>query len=120
MKGWTSLKGLFSSLLRSVDSSIGTIPPRDLTVTRITLTEIRIKDYWKANGRLPMSLSELPILKDRDNAIDDAWGRPIKYDVIGATTVVLSSFGANGVAGGMGVNEDIVVSFNVKTEESAD
>jgi len=110
-------KGLLRSLLTFVSGLIGIIPPHDLTVTRIALTEMRIKEYWKANGRLPPSLSELPILKGRDNATEDAWGRPIKYEVTGATTVVLSSLGADGVAGGTGLNEDIVISFDASKDE---
>jgi len=117
MTGGAPTKGLLSSLLAWASGLIGIIPPHDLTVTRIALTEMRIKEYWKANGRLPPSLSELPILKGRDNATEDAWGRPIKYEVTGPTTVVLSSLGADGVAGGTGLNEDIVVSFDASKDK---
>ena len=88
------------------------IPPRDLTVTRIAITGIRIRAYWKANGKLPASLSDLPMLKGRDDSTIDGWGRPIKYDVTGTATVTLSSLGADGVADGTGLNDDIIVSFD--------
>jgi hypothetical protein len=93
----------------------GTIPPLDLTMTRMALTEIRIKTYWKANGRLPESLSQLPIREGYDNSTMDGWARPIKYDVSGATTVTLSSLGADGRPGGAGENKDIIVSFDVSS-----
>ncbi|MGH4023249.1 MAG: hypothetical protein ACRDRV_01550 [Pseudonocardiaceae bacterium] len=73
---------------------IGTIPPRDLTATRIAITETRISSYWKAHGRLPARLSDLPALKRRDNSTIDGWGRPIAYRVSG-TVVTLSSSDAN-------------------------
>ena len=91
---------------------IETIPPRDLTVTRIGVTEIRIRAYWKTHKQLPDRLSDLPILKGRDNATIDGWGRAIKYDVTGTSTVTLSSFGSDGTVGGTGLNQDIVVTFD--------
>ena len=58
---------------------IETIPLRDLTVTRMHITEMRIRDYWRIHGRLPRSLDELPALKNRDDETTDGWGQPIEY-----------------------------------------
>jgi len=90
------------------------IPPRDLTVTRLRITEIRIRAYWKTHGHLPARLADLPILKGRDSATIDGWGRAIKYDVTGTSTVVLSSLGAERVVGTRDLNDDIVVSFDTR------
>ena len=89
------------------------VPPRDLTVTRMGVTKLRIELYWKTTRRLPTSLSELPLLESRDNSTIDGWGRPIKYEITGATTVTLSSLGANRTAGSVRSNEDLTVVFDV-------
>jgi hypothetical protein len=117
MKIWSQIKLLPKSLLTCARWLIGTIPPRDLTVTRIGVTEVRIRSYWKAHGQLPASLSDLPILEGRDNSTIDGWGRPIKYDVAGTAIVTLSSLGADGTAGGSGLDEDIIVSFDASQDE---
>ena len=91
---------------------IATIPPRDLTLTRIGVTRVRIRAYWQTHGRLPPSLSDLPPSPGRDNATVDAWGRDILYQVQGGSTVTLASLGADGTAGGTGPDADIVVRFD--------
>ena len=116
MKIWRQIKLLPQSLLTFARYLIGAITPRDLTVTRIGVTEARIRCYLKANGQLPANLSDLPIQEGRDNSTIDGWGRPIKYDVAG-TTVTLSSLGADGTAGGTGLNEDIIVAFDASKDE---
>lgn len=95
---------------------VETIPPRDLTVTRIRVTEVRIRDYWKTHGRLPASLLDLPLLEGRDNATTDGWGQPIKYDVTEPSTVTLSSVSADHADGGTGLNQDIIVMFDANKE----
>ncbi|MCY1350750.1 hypothetical protein D9M69_369920 [compost metagenome] len=91
---------------------VATIPPRDLTITRIGVTRVRIRAYWKAHGRLPPSLSDLPLSPGRDNATVDGWDRSLLYSVTDTSIVTLSSLGADGAAGGTGLDEDIVVSFD--------
>ncbi len=92
------------------------ISPRDLTVTRMDVTETRLRRYWAANRRLPADLADLPNLKGRDNATSDGWGRPIKYQVAGPTTVTLSSAGADATADSTGSSEAIVVAFDVSKD----
>lgn len=103
---------LRNALLRVSRLFIATISPRELTITRIGVTRVRIKAYWKAHGRLPPSLSDLPPTPGRDNATVDGWGRNLLYGVTGPSSVTLSSLGADGAAGGTGADEDIVVSFD--------
>lgn len=117
-KVWTWIAILPNALLMFACNFIEMIPPRDLTVTRIGITEIRIRAYWKAHGQLPARLSDLSILKGRDNATIDGWGRAIKYYVTGTSTVTLSSFGADGAAGDTGLNQDILVTFDANNEMS--
>ncbi|MDH4607153.1 type II secretion system protein GspG [Pseudomonas sp. BN102] len=103
---------LRSALLGFARIFIATIPPRDLTITRIGVTRIRIRAYWNTHGRVPPSLSDLPPTPGRDNATVDGWGRDILYQVKGSSTVTLTSLGADGEAGGTGLDEDIAVSFD--------
>lgn len=111
-RGWTWIAILPNVLLLLACGLVETIPPRDLTVTRIGVTEIRIRAYWKTHGKLPSRLSDLPILKGRDNAMVDGWGRAIRYDVTGTSIVTLSSLGADGTAGGTGLNQDLLVTID--------
>lgn len=113
---WTWITIVPMALLMFTCHLVETISPRDLTVTRIGVTEVRIRAYWKTHKQLPDHLSDLPILKGRDNATIDGWGRAIKYDVIGASTVTLSSFGADGAAGGTGLNQSVLVTFDANKD----
>jgi len=103
---------LRNALLRLSRNVIATIPPRDLTITRIGVTQVRIRAYWKTHGRLPPSLSDLPLLPGRDNATVDGWDRSLLYSVTGTSIVTLSSLGADGTTGGTNLDEDIVISFD--------
>jgi hypothetical protein len=112
-KAWTWITSLLNELLVFVCNLIERIPPHDLTVTRIRILDVRIRIYWETHKQLPKKLSDLPILKGRDNSVIDGWGRPIKYDIIGTSAVTLSSFGADGKAGGTGLNQNIAIPFYV-------
>lgn len=91
---------------------IETIPPRDLTVTRMGITEMRIRTYWSVHGHLPERLDQLALLKDRDNTTTDGWGRPIEYVVTAPSTVTLISHATDEVGGGTGLNQIIQVAFH--------
>jgi len=88
-----------------------TIPPHDLTVTRMAVTETRLRLYWTNNGKLPPKLSDLPQLASRDNETVDGWGREIKYQFEG-TKVILTSPGEDGKSGATSV----ISKFDVSTE----
>ena len=116
MKVWAGIHLLQKLLLTLTQNVIKMVPPRDLTVTHMYLTKLRIRLYWKTTGRLPTSLSDLPTLESRDNSTIDGWGRSIKYDITGATTVTLSSLGADGTAGDAYSNEVLTVLFDVSKD----
>ena len=101
-------------VLKIAGNVIEMAPPHDLTVTRLSVIEVRIRDYWKTYGRLPDNLSDLPILKGRDSATVDGWGRAIKYEITGTSKVTLSSSGSDGTSDDEALNQDIVVSFDVE------
>jgi hypothetical protein len=90
------MSDLREKLRRWTFGLIETIPPRDLTVTRMRLIEHRTRAYWRAHGRLPKSLEDLSPLKDRDNATADGWGRAIEFVATAPAAVTLSSRGAGG------------------------
>ena len=71
------------------------IPKRELTKTRILVTERRIRLFVEKNGKLPASLADLPSLPERDNKTTDAWGKELDYKVEG-NKVTLSSPGNPG------------------------
>ena len=112
-KGWKWITILLNALLMIACNLIETISPYDLTITRISIIETRIKAYWKVHAQLPSHLSDLPILEGRDNNTTDGWGKNINYKTIGRSTVTLSSFGADGTFDGTDANQDIIVTFNV-------
>jgi len=110
--GWIG-SGL-KALLRLPLGLIETVPPRDLTVTRMGVIEVRIRAYWGCHGRLPGSLQELPLLENRDNATTDGWGQPIQYAVTGSSTVTLTSPGPGGGADGTDPSRAIRVTFEAE------
>ncbi len=115
---WRWISVVSSTVLIVACSVIETIPPRDLSVTRIGVIESRLRAHWAAHGRLPGDLAELPVVQGRDSATIDGWGRAIRYDVAG-TTVTLTSLGADGAEGGTDSDRDIVVSFDVGDDRTA-
>jgi len=76
VRAWITF--LYNALLRSASNLIETIPLRDLTVTRIGITELWIGTHWKAHEYLPVHLADLPALNGRDHAMIDGWGKPIR------------------------------------------
>jgi hypothetical protein len=82
------------------------IPPTALTRTSIGETFYRIHLYAVAFGRLPESLELLPIRAGYWNSVHDAWGAPLAYEVHADGLVTLRSLGADGEAGGTGVDAD--------------
>jgi general secretion pathway protein G len=84
------------------------------TKTKESLTSIATKiDRHRAEtGRLPRSLSDLELGKDRQIKLDDqrlpldAWNRPIQYQV-NNEEYDLFSYGADGESGGSGLDADL-------------
>jgi hypothetical protein len=116
-KFWALITVIQNVLLMGACQIIETVPPRDLTVTRMGVIEVRIKAYRKSHGRLPERLSDLPTQKGRDNAITDGWGRDIQYRISGASMVTLSSLGADRKPGGEQKNAEIIVTFDASKDD---
>ena len=69
----------------------------------------KVAKYYADNGKLPDSLEGLEL----GDEAKDTWGRPLTYAKTGDNKFTLSSQGADGAAGGEGMNEDIVKSYTV-------
>jgi len=93
------------------------VSPRALTLTRMSVIKNRILLYARQNHSLPPSLFVLPILEDKDNKIEDGWGRPLGYAVDDDGVVVLSSLGSDGKMGGTGDAADIIERFPSKQKD---
>jgi hypothetical protein len=66
-------------------------------------TMVKVDAYRAANGHYPAALADLP-----GGAPQDAWGRPLDYKLPGlGAEYDLLSLGADGAAGGDGLNADI-------------
>jgi len=111
-KFWKQVGIIVKSLFITAGDLIERVPPRNLTTTRMRVTEVRIRSYWAANRRLPASLSDLPRLQGRDNSTNDGWGKPIHYEITGPSTVTLSSPGPKGRSNQAGSNEEISITFD--------
>jgi hypothetical protein len=94
-KMWVWIIVLFVVVFGVLMSFVDWIPNRDLTKTRILVTEQRIRLFVEKNGKMPASLANLPLLPKRDNKTTDAWGRELDYKVEG-NKVTLSSPGKPG------------------------
>ena len=71
--------------------------------------------HFALTGRVPGSLEDLRLpqaLNDGDSIIDvgdDPWGRPYGFTLDGPRTATITCLGADGVPGGEGADEDIVL-----------
>lgn len=78
--------------------------PQQLTSARELNLAKRIADFYRANTRLPVGVSELPPLPagenldPPDNPLNDGWGRPILLSAVG-DGFELRSYGQDGVQG---------------------
>ena len=84
------------------------IGPVDMTETSIGETHVRIYLYMKEHRIVPSDLSVLPDRQGYANRTTDGWGHKLLYSVDNKGIITLSSLGADGKPGGVGVNRDIV------------
>jgi len=91
--------------------------PRDMTITRMTVTALRIQGFVARHGRMPSSLSELPAEPNKDCETTDGWGRPLRwsYDAANAKFTIWS-LGRDGKEGGTGDDEDIYLTNDIKPD----
>ena len=103
----------FIFILFLLTKVIDNIPPHKITINTINSLKERIEIYINDNNKLPDSLQNLPRLKSGNNAINDGWGNPIKFEKVDINyEVVLSSLGKDLKEGGVGYNTDIVGRFH--------
>ncbi|MHB1082759.1 MAG: type II secretion system protein GspG [Prosthecobacter sp.] len=88
-----------------------TVPPRGLTLNRLTVTKRRILQYAHLHNKLPLTLAELPARPGCDNETTDAWQRPLDYRSDESGAVTLRSLGADRLPGGEGDNRDMTGVF---------
>ncbi len=87
---------------------------------RLLLTGRRIDfGYFGRYGAFPTSLQDLSLIWPHPNPYiyaDDAWGEDYDYDGPGGTgnIITVDSDGADGAAGGTGLDADISLSFNIQ------
>jgi len=91
------------------------VPARAQTMATMQGLKRRILRFAHANNRLPKTLGELPATKDSANNTRDAWGHPIIMSVAPDGTITLTSYGKDGVPGGMGENADAIGTFPSRT-----
>ena len=109
---------LAGALILLLNAFVCRIPPDAMTRTRMTVTKVRIVDYYADKGSLPRVLSDLPPGDpNKDNSTDDAWEQPIDYRV-NDKKVTLMSLGADGEIGGEGMDQDIIIVFDPETSET--
>jgi hypothetical protein len=98
-----------------VSCNMGVSPWR-FTAIKLRDLERSICAFAGKHGRLPTTLKQLPELDSEVyNTIDkDFWGHQIEYAVV-KDCVTLTSFGEDGILGGIVKNADIIISFTVAT-----
>ena len=91
--------------------SCTTISPREMTMTSITETFVRISIYAQTNRAIAPSLDVLPKRDGYGNRTVDGWGRPLKYRVSPDGMITLTSLGRDGKQGGTGEDADLSKSY---------
>ena len=92
------------------------VPTSAITPDNMHMMKRRVLRYAHIHDRLPASVAELPVIKGYDNDTLDAWGREIRYEIEGGV-VTLTSYGRDGVQGGVGPDADIVAVFRAKDDK---
>ncbi len=100
-------------------SRIDVIAPVELTESAMLETFARINNYTQTNQAIPLTLQVLPRREGYDNRTTDGWGRPLHYRVGEDGIITLTSFGADGKAGGRGEDADIFKSYHSKRPDGS-
>lgn len=90
---------------------VDTIPPANLTETRLLVTYDRTQKFWHQHRKAPAKPADLPDEKNRDCSMTDGWGRELHWDSDGKSRVRVWSLGRDGKPGGTGDDADIEVEF---------
>jgi len=108
---------IFLVVIYIILGSITIIPDTTMTHNNLWGISLRIQQYVETHNELPSDLSVLPERKGYGNSIKDGWGHRFIYEITDSEIVTLTSLGKDGQPGGEGENEDIIISYNAKTEE---
>jgi hypothetical protein len=100
------------------DHFVTRIPPRSSTCGTILITKERILRYVRLHDCLPQSPSDLPEIPQRDNSLQDGWGREILTSFVDGKAT-LTSLGRDGRPGGSGEDADMSGVFSLKDENGA-
>ena len=98
------------------DSPAHVVSPLEMTGTAMTETSVRIGMYLKEYGKLPENLDVLPIRPGYINRTTDGWERRLVFH-LEAVQFTLTSFGRDGVPGGIADNADLVTKARVVAGE---
>ena len=106
-----------STLTLVACSLVTTISPRDMTLTAIGETHVRMHLYLQEHRQCPETLSQLPQREGYMNRTTDGWDRPLIYSVDDDGVITLSSLGRDGVAGGTDDDRDITRRFRTRNDD---
>lgn len=106
---------VFRGCVQGASSGNRTLDAYSITIHHMHELHIDCEDYRRKMGAWPPSLAALTILSSKVNTNNflDGWGRVIEYKPVpGAPGMMkFSSYGADGVIGGIGTNADISMVF---------
>jgi hypothetical protein len=93
--------------------------PRSISYEVIHTTAVRIRAYMKEHRQSPPSLSVLPDLEDMgfQTTTVDGWGHEIRYSIDQEGIITLTSLGADGKAGGMDRDADVVMRWRTRNAD---
>ena len=106
-----------STLTLVACSLVTTISPRDMTLTAIGETHVRMHLYLLEHRQCPETLSQLPQRDGYMNRTTDGWDRPLIYSVDDGGIITLSSLGRDGVAGGTGDDQDTTRRYRTRNDD---
>ncbi len=124
MGGYVNLTGLFLFLFFALGVTMLTIilnslPPHSITLLTMNSLKERIMIYARENNKLPNNLDEVPRIKKGSNAVNDAWGNRVIYEVKGNNyEVILTSWGNDFKEGGIGRNTDLIGRFHPTNDDN--
>jgi hypothetical protein len=87
-----------------------------LTIGAMRGTSLRIQMYFLQNKRLPPDLSVLPSLhgfQAYSDSTNDAWNRPLSYEIVANDAYTLTSRGRDGKVGGVEEDRDLMQEYRI-------
>ncbi len=91
-----------------------TMTREEATDASVTVVRNAINAFVADNGRAPSNMVEIARYRPVDKAWNDAWGRPLLYQVNTSGGASLTSLGKDGRPGGLGQDTDLIWTFALK------